>query len=246
MDLGHAKSLVTERTKAIVVVHYGGEPVDTGFYSLGVPVIEDCAHALGSVAAGFSGQYAAYSFQAVKHIGTGDGGMLVLSGTQAARAKRMRWFGIDREAKQNGTWENDIRELGYKYQMNDISAAIGLCGLAHLHRQLAYRRSLRDAYRANLGQIDGIQVIDLDPRSACRLMTVAVYRRAQLMAKLRAEGIECDLVHYRNDGYGIFRDFRGEYPNMDAIESKYLVLPMHMGMDVGDVERVCEVIGGGW
>lgn len=174
--------------------------------------------------------------------------MLVLPRKFEAIAKRRRWFGIDRAAKLNGTWENDIKEVGYKYQMNDVAAAMGLEGLRALDCQVTYRRQMRDVYGAILRDCGGIQVIDQDPRSACWLMTVLVERRADLMRKLRENGVECDLVHYRNDRYTIFHEFRapGQFPNMDAIESKYLVLPLHMGMDVADVERICEVIRGGW
>ena len=73
--------------------------------------------------------YTMFSFQAIKHITTGDGGMLSVRHSEAAKAKRLRWFGIDREAKQGGVWENDIKEIGYKYQMTDVSAAMGLAAL---------------------------------------------------------------------------------------------------------------------
>jgi dTDP-4-amino-4,6-dideoxygalactose transaminase len=244
MDPEHCESLITERTKSIVAVNYGGAPVSDKLFSFGLPVIEDCAQSLGGP--GIRGLYSCFSFQAVKHITTGDGGMLVLPESKLAEAKRRRWFGIDREAKLNGTWANDISEVGYKYQMTDIGAAMGLCGLAALDRQITYRRALRDAYIANLGDFDGIEIIDCDPESACWLMTVAVEKRESFRWKLREAGIESDQVHYRNDRYTIFEQFRGEFPNMDAIESKYLVLPLHMGMDLGDVERICDVIRSGW
>ena len=248
MDPAHALELITERTKAIVVVHYGGQPVDDRLFHLGVPVIEDCAH---SSDPGFTsrGQFQCFSFQAVKHISTPDGGMLVVPDSLAAKAKRLRWAGIDREAKHAGTWENDIREAGYKYQMNDVAAAMGLEALKELDWQISYRKDLRGEYVFGLHDVPGITVTDRDPRSACWLMTVLVDRRREdLMRNLRENGVECDLVHYRNDRYSIFKEFRrpGEFPNMDAVEGKYLVLPLHMGMDVGDVARICDVIRCGW
>ena len=257
MDPAHARSLLNERTKAIVVVHYGGAPVSPELFGLKfVPVIEDAAQALGASGIG-RGDFMCFSFQAVKHVTTGDGGMLVLPPALEAKAKRMRWFGIDREAKLAGTWENDIREVGYKYQMTDISAAMGLSGLRSLNWQLIRRRALRDAYAAGLVGLDGIRLLDTDPNSACWLCTVLVDRREDFRAKLSAEGIESDQVHYRNDRYSIFGRFTGpdgcwpkcrevRFPNMDAIEGKYLVLPLHMGMDESDVERICAVIRSGW
>ena len=235
--------LLNERTKAVVTVHYGGMPARIGLPP--VPVIEDCAQALGA-RVGRIGDFACYSFQAVKHVTTGDGGMLSLPESMIEKSKRVRWFGIDRAAKFNGTWANDITEVGYKYQMTDIAAAMGLAGLACMDWQLEWRRELRAAYAVGLAGIDGIRLLDTDPDSACWLCTVLVERREDLRRALIAHEIESDQVHYRNDRYSIFREFRGEFPNMDAIDSKYLCLPLHMWMKVEDVERICEVVRAGW
>jgi perosamine synthetase len=250
MDPNHVLRLINEKTRAIVVVHYGGAPVDRRIFDIaaewGIPVIEDCAQAVGVPWAGTRGLYACFSFQAVKHLTAGDGGMLVLPKAQLAEARRRRWFGIDREAKLAGRWENDIREVGWKYQLTDIGASMVLAGLRSLDAQIAHRRALRDSYINWLEGIPGISVIDRDPESACWLMTVAVDRRKDFQKKLLAAGIENDRVHYRNDRYTIFKEFRGSFPNMDAMDPKYLVLPLHMGMTVKDVERICKVIRSGW
>jgi len=140
MDPKHVERLMTKKTKAIVPVHYGGLPCDMDELQRiadegwgVIRIIEDAAHALGAVYKGKTigsiSDYTMFSFQAIKHITTGDGGMLSVRHGEAAKAKRLRWFGIDREAKQDGVWENDIKEIGYKYQMTDISAAIGLAAL---------------------------------------------------------------------------------------------------------------------
>ncbi len=246
MDWKAAERLMTDNVKALAVVNYGGAPARGDLFELCEQTIEDCAQSIGTNWAGQRGRFACFSFQAVKHVTTGDGGMLVLDDSLVAKAKRMRWFGIDREAKLNGTWENDIREVGFKYQMTDIGAAMGIEGLMVLEEQIQFRRELRDSYIRGLDGIDGIRVLDTDPESACWLCTVLVERREDFRRKLKAEGIESDQVHYRNDRYHIFKEFRGEFPNMDAIESKYLCVPLHMGMDIGDVERICSVIRSGW
>ena len=237
-------SAMTEQTKAVVVVHYGGQLARVGQWR--VPLIEDCAQALGAKHVSRLGDYACYSFQAVKHITTGDGGMLALPERQLAEAKRRRWFGIDRAAKLNGTWANDITEVGYKYQMTDIAAAMGLAGLDALDKQMVVRRNLREAYAWGLVGIDGIALLDTDPDSACWLCTVLVERREEFKRMLAARGIESDQVHYRNDRYSIFGDFRGEFPNMDAIDGKYLCLPMHMGLNSEDVQYICSAVRDGW
>lgn len=236
------REAITDRTKAVVVVHYGGQQTR---YSTFLPVVEDCAQSLGG-SFGIHGDYACFSFQAVKHITTGDGGMLVCPTKQVDKARRIRWFGIDRQAKRAGVWKNDITEIGYKYQMTDIGAAMGIAGLDSLAEQIYCRRSIREEYISGLAGIDGIEVMDRDSRSACWLMTVLVDRREDLIRKLADHGIESDQSHYRNDRYSIFARFRRELPNMDAVESRYLLLPLHMGMKLGDAERVCEVIRSGW
>lgn len=249
MDYAHMQSLMNEKTKAIVTVHYGGAPVSKNIFELAniskIPVIEDCAQALGATGI-VKSDFACFSFQAVKHVTTGDGGMLVVPNHLKAAAKRRRWFGIDREAKLNGVWENDITEIGFKYQMTDIAAAMGMEGLKWLDRQLQHRRVLRAGYLRGLSNVDGIRMVDRDPNSACWLCTVFAERRADLQQKLLKGGVESGLVHYRNDRYAIFRESRGEFPNMDVADGKYLCLPLHMGMDVEDVQRICETIRGGW
>lgn len=244
VDMQAVSRMVNERTKAVIAVHYGGaapkhwrEQLPT----LDVPVIEDVAQALGSELVGLA-NYSCFSFQAVKHVTTGDGGMLLLPDAQRAEACRRRWFGIDREAKLRGIWANDISEVGYKYQMTDVGAAMGIAGLECLDRQIVYRRELVACYSKNLASVSGVRVLDADPHGAAWLMTVAVDNREGVRRKLAEHGIESDQVHYRNDRYAIFSEFRGEFPNMDAIEAKYLVLPLHMHMTVEDVERICAVI----
>jgi dTDP-4-amino-4,6-dideoxygalactose transaminase len=240
--------------KAIVVVHYGGQPALKRF-SASVPVIEDCAQALGGQyepggpMLGTLADYACYSFQAVKHLTTGDGGMLVCPRDRAEEAKRLRWFGIDRAAKLGGIWENNIREVGYKYQMTDIAASMGLAGLQDMEAQMTFRHCLRAEYIKQLKGADGITILDRSPSSAVWLMTVAVERdREGLMQRLKEANVESGQVHYRNDRYDILKEYAvpGGYPNMDAMESKYLVLPLHMKMNTGDVRRICRVIQEGW
>ena len=259
IDPAHVEKLITERTKAIVCVHYGGLPCDmrelreiADYRS--VPIIEDAAHAVGAtyrgVPIGQLSEFTMFSFQAIKHITTGDGGMLVLSDHGLrAKAERIRWFGIDRSAKLQGIWENDIREVGYKYQMTDIAATLGLAALDEYEETLAHRRRLFACYETALQDIPGLRFIGggyRDREHAAWMCTVSVERRCDLQAKLRDYQIESDQVHYRNDRYSIFGSRRNNLPNMDAIEDKYLVLPLHTKMKEADVQRICETIRSGW
>lgn len=260
IDTDHVKRLVNRRTKAIVCVHYGGLPCDMDELRAiaahwGIPIIEDAAHAVGAKYRGKSigeiSEFTMYSFQAIKHITTGDGGMLVLADDSLrAKADRVRWFGIDRSAKQLGIWENDIREVGYKYQMTDIAATLGLAALDEIDDTLALRRRLFARYESGMSDVNGVHFIGggyTDRDHAAWMCTVAVAAdRIGLQRKLRERGIESNQVHYRNDRYSIFGKRRSDLPNMDAIEERYLVLPLHTKMDVGDVDRICDVLRSGW
>jgi dTDP-4-amino-4,6-dideoxygalactose transaminase len=165
------------------------------------------------------------------------------------QAERIRWFGIDRSNKQKGTWENDIWEVGYKYQMTDIAAAMGIAALNEFDATLAYRQKLFQAYRRGLAGINGIKLIGADPTDrthAAWLCTALVDKRVDFMKYLREHKIESGQVHYRNDRYSILGGRRDDLPNMDAVEENYIVLPLHMHMKEGDVDYVCNIIKKGW
>ncbi len=259
INVNHVRSLISEKTKAIVCVHYGGLACDMDELhaiasEYNIPIIEDAAHALGATYKGrFVGQlsqFTMFSFQAIKSLTTGDGGMLVVQDQELVpQAERIRWFGIDRSNKQKGTWENDIWEVGYKYQMTDIAAAMGLAGLHEFDRTLAYRQRLFDIYRSGLQGIDGIRLIGADHTDrthAAWLCTALVEKRVDFMKYLRAHRIESGQVHYRNDRYSILGGRRDDLPNMDAVEENYIVLPLHTHIKESDVAFVCDTIRKGW
>jgi perosamine synthetase len=260
IDVKHVAELITPKTKAIVCVHYGGLPCDMDeLWELGkkhnIAIIEDAAHAVG---AKYKGEYigsqsdfSMFSFQAIKHITTGDGGMVVIKDhSLVEKAKRLRWFGIDRSSKQKGIWENDITEIGYKYQMTDIGASIGLAAIDEFDEHLAHRQKLYRHYCQLLKDIKGIRVIGTDytdREHAAWLLTAEVDEREALMKHLREHGIESGQVHYRNDKYTIFGGRTpGKFPKMDAIEERYLVLPLHGKVSMEDVEYIAHILQKGW
>jgi perosamine synthetase len=259
IDPKDVRQRVTRKTKAIVCVHYGGLPCDMDELQAiadehKLKLIEDAAHALGATykgrTVGHISDFTMFSFQAIKHITTGDGGMLVLEDESLAdKARRLRWFGIDRKTKQLGNWENDITEVGYKYQMTDISAALGLAALEEFDSILAHRQSLFRAYEQGLDKVAGISVIGAghqDRTHAAWMCTVLAENREALQARLHDQGIESAQVHYRNDRYSVLGGRQVGYPNMDTIEDNYLVLPLHTKMSIHDVARVCRVVESGW
>lgn len=228
---------LTEKTKAVVNVHLGGIENDLG--DMPVPVISDAAQALGV----FTGDYTCNSFQAIKQITTADGGMLVLGNREEYQlAKLMRWFGIDREVRNPDLPHKlremtyDIEVLGYKRQMTDVAAAMGLAGLEHYDEVIAHRRKLFALY-CSLLRVPVIQ----GEHNTYWLCTVLVNNRDLVAKKLREADIESNIVHVRNDAYTIFGG-RASLPVLDSIESQYLCLPLHMGVTEQDVELISNIV----
>ena len=261
MDTNHVRQLMNDKVKAIICVHYGGLPCDMDELQSvanewSIPIIEDAAHAVGAkykgIDIGSISDFTMFSFQAIKHITTGDGGMLIIKNKDLIdKAERIRWFGIDRKSKQAGIWENDITEIGYKYQMTDIAAAMGIASLSEFDDQSQIRKSLFQVYEEELAGCERLRIIGSgykDREHAAWLFTVIVEERYKLQEKLRDNNIESNQVHFRNDRYSIFKEFTNGkvFPNMDKIEDDYLVLPLHTKMTVEDARRVCSVIKSGW
>lgn len=255
INLANIESLITEKTKALVCVHYGGLPCNmdeiariASKYDL--KVIEDAAHAVGArfknKSIGEISDFTMFSFQAIKHITTGDGGYLSFKDPDLLEeAKRLRWFGIDRRKKQLGIWENDIVDVGFKYQMTDLGASIGLASLKEFDQTLSLRRDLLSRYVENLHKLSEIEILSRETSEsfhAAWLFTIRTSRRRELQGFLASVGIESNQVHYRNDRYSIFGVRRSNLPIMDEIEEDYLVLPLHTQLTLDDIDRVSAAV----
>ena len=240
------RSKITPKTKAIVGVHLGGIPFNPQLNILcreaGIPLIVDAAQHHDHL----EGDFICYSFQAIKHINTGDGGMLVLQDEQTyQRAKLLRWFGIDRDLKERmnyKAWEKremtfDIEEPGFKYQPNDIAACLGLAAIHDLPAIIKYRKKLCEIY-----------LKDLPPQctpicgGSYWLFGILSDKRDDLADFLTAEGVENNLIHLRNDIYRVFGGVRQNLPNMNRLEPKYLYLPLNNKISEDDVYYVCEKV----
>jgi dTDP-4-amino-4,6-dideoxygalactose transaminase len=227
------KRKITPKTKAIIFVHFGGN--NRGLKELleiakekNIILIEDAAQAVGSDFWG-KADFTCVSLQAIKALTSGDGGMLVCKNIEHhKKAKRLRWYGYDRDEKQK-KGDTDLIEAGYKYHMNDIVAAIGLGNMKVINRIIAHRKKLVEAYKSyNIGAYPWFAF-------------VWTKHRKELIAYLKENGIESGMHHYRNDQYTIFGG-RKAFPNMDALENDYLLLPLHMDVSVSDVSRIANLI----
>jgi len=252
---------ITERTKAIMCVHWAGYPCDMDRINFvadkyELPVIQDGAHAIGAMYKGFHvalmSQYFMCSFQAIKQLTTGDGGVLsVISEEKYHEGRRRRWFGIDRrnrDMQENGYAFWDQAEVGYKMHMNDIAASIGLGNLNDIDRILEQRKEIAAWYRDELEGVPGVELFESRPdrESANWLFTMHVEDRPGFCRMMRDKGIEVSVVHIRNDRHTVFGPLRQDLPNTDRYEETNISIPLHNALTPADVGYVIECIQGGW
>ena len=256
ISIEHVKRLITKKTKAIVFVNYGGLPCNLKELNKiakknKIKLIQDAAQSLGSTynykpITDYS-DFTIFSFQAIKHISSGDGGLICFKDkTLEKKAYRMRWFGIDRLKKQGGTWENDIKEIGFKYQMTDLGACLLLESLKEFKNISSHRKKIFNIYLKKLEKNNSIKIINATGKftHSTWLFTIVTDKKDYLQKKLRLAKIESNQVHFRNDRYSIFKDFikNKKFPNMDFIEKKYLVLPVHTKMTITDAHYVADTV----
>ena len=255
LDPHDVEKMISERTKAIVLVHYAGMVCDMNeFYRISqkydLPIIEDAAHALGSKyrgrMTGCNSPYTIFSLQAIKHMTTVDGGFLCLQNVEEFdRARRLRWFGLD---KKRSRLENDITEVGFKYAMNNVNATIG-------NVQMRYLEDVINRYIVNgkyydrvLAGVDGVQLVQYSPDTEASywLYTMKVKDRENFIKMMEANGVMASPLHHRSDTHSIFQTSKRNLPNMDKWYKEFVHIPC--GWWVGDEERerIVETIKKGW
>lgn len=261
LDVASVAECITERTKALMLVHYGGYPCDLDeFYTLarqrGLHLIEDCAHACGALyrgkRIGSHGDIHAFSFTAVKNLPMGDGGALTVRvADDDARLRRLRTLGVDRDAFRrielgSYEWQYDVTEVGFRCAMSDIHAAIGLVQLRYLEANNAYRACIAAQYRDRLAQVPGLQLLRYqdDRTSSFHLFCVLVEKRDALVDKLRAGGVDVGVHYQRNDHYRMYE--AQELPNTERFSQCVLSLPMHLQLTDAQVDYVTDIIRKGW
>ena len=251
---------ISPRTKALMVVHFVGIPCDmpaivTLAERHGLKVIEDCALALGArwdgVHVGLFGDVGCFSFYPVKHITTGEGGMVVSRHPEViAGIRRLRAFGVDRPHSQRGVQGMyDVPTLGLNYRMTEIQAAIGRVQVTKLPEILARRRASFERLRDRLAGAAGIRVLEsLDPRATgshyCLSVVLASPRheqRDQVATRLAAAGIGTSVYYphpvprltYYRYRYG-YDDSR--YPAAENVSDASVALPVAPPVSEADVD----------
>ena len=268
LDPEQAGARITSRTKAILPVDYAGHPADMdSILQLaarhGLIVIEDACHALGAEyrgrRVGSLADMTVFSFHPVKHLTTGEGGMVTTdSPVLAETLRRFRNHGISSDARERqnaGRWHYEMVLLGFNYRLTDIACALGLQQLKRLESNLVRRRQIAARYTAEFRDMPGVllpQVRD-DVNPAWHLYPIRLElsrlaaRRGEVFEALRAENIGVNIhyipVHHHPYYRGRFGYKGGEYPVAEAAYERLISLPMFHGMTEDDVEDVVRAVG---
>lgn len=264
VDPSHVAQLMTERTKAIVVVDYAGLPGDlTELAALahanGAVLIEDACHAPGALyqgrKVGSIADFTAFSFHPVKHITTGEGGFVTcLTGEHDAKLRSLRAHGIEtdfRSREKHGTWEYDQVDLGFNYRISDITCALGITQVEKQPAWVERRREIARRYHQALETLPGVrpQHEPEDRSSAWHLYPVciegddAAERRKHAFTSMRGEGIGVN-VHYQPVYlHSYYRDLgypEGLCPVAESTYDGLLSLPMWPGLTTAMQDRVID------
>jgi perosamine synthetase len=246
IDASKIEELVTEKTKAIVVMHYGGyacdvDPILDIAKRHKLKVIEDAAHGCGGEYKGRKlgslGDIGCFSFHAVKNLATGEGGMITTDDPEVyGRLMKLRWMGItkdtwsrEEEDSKRYSWYYDVVELGYKYHMNDVPAAIGLVQLRKLdalnHRRREISRKYTEAFSA-FGWIEVPVVKDYMTKSACHNYVIKLEKRDELNDYLKGRGVSTGVHYYPNHLYNMYKPHYRHLPIAESVWKKVLTLPL--------------------
>ncbi|MBI5092792.1 MAG: UDP-4-amino-4,6-dideoxy-N-acetyl-beta-L-altrosamine transaminase [Candidatus Hydrogenedentes bacterium] len=266
IDPDAVESCMTSKTRAILPVDYAGQPADLDALAAiaerhGVPVIEDAAHALGAKRrrqrVGAISTMTIFSTHPVKHITTGEGGMVTTNDTGLAqRLRAFRNHGITTDARtrgERGDWFYEMVLLGYNYRIPDILCALGLSQLAKLDRWLARRRDIAEWYTMAFQEVPEVRPLTIRPEceSAWHLYPILLDTdrlaadRATVFKALRAEGIGVNVhyipvywhPYYRDLGYS-----RGLCPVAERMYEQLLTLPLWAGMTDADAADVIAAV----
>ncbi len=255
------KQKITPKTKAIICVHWGGYPCDMDeILSIAkennLVVIEDAAHALGAhyktKKIGSISDYTCFSFQAIKHVTTGDGGAIAFNNKDKFKeAYSKRWFGINRETAAQtelGERNYNIETLGYKYHLNDFAASLGLANLIGFKERLNHRKQIVAVYNKGLEKINGINLFTYqdDRESANWLYGFHVENRLDFIRKLKSQNITASVIHQRIDRNSVFGGITGDLVNQEKFDLSQIHIPIHDNVSLEDANYVIETIKTGW
>lgn len=257
MSLDDLERKITTETKAVLFVHWGGSPIDMNRMKRicrDIPIIEDCAHAFGArynreEKVGVTGNIAVFSFQAIKTLTTGDGGMIVLPNKELyERAKKLRWFGLDREKRslpgKDFRLEEDVPEYGYKFHMNDINATIGLANFEGALFNLKQAGNTATYYNNELKNVKNVTLLTPLPGSFSSywIYTMRVKNRENFIEFMTDRNVVVSQVHSRNDTHSCLREYSVPLPHLDKLSEEIICLPVGWWVSDSDRERIVSLV----
>ncbi|MBU1203596.1 MAG: DegT/DnrJ/EryC1/StrS family aminotransferase [Nanoarchaeota archaeon] len=253
MDPEDVERKITPKTKAIMCVDYGGRPCDLDEIKEialrhNLQVIEDSAQALGAeykgTPIGRIADYTCFSFQALKIITTIEGGMLCVKDPEKYKeAIRRRWYGVDREAPKNplfGNFDYDATEIGYKYNMNNVAATVGLEQLKSFDSLFSRKQEIAKRYNEELGGVSGITLFKQEKhkKNTYYLFPMHIRNRDKVAGKLMQKGIEVSVGHTRNDKLSVFGGKFLNLPNLTRFSESVICTPIHNKLTDEEVSYV--------
>jgi perosamine synthetase len=267
LDPGQIEKKISTRTKAILPVDYAGHPAELApileiARRHGLVVVEDACHALGAEhdgrRVGSVADMTVFSFHPVKHITTGEGGMVATNSLQLAETlQRFRNHGISSDARQRqsaGQWHYEMVLLGFNYRLPDIVCALGIQQLKKLDANLARRREIAALYTAAFREISGVIPPTVRPEAnpAWHLYPIRLdleklsADRAQIFRALRAENIGVNVHYIPVHSHPYYRERfgykGGEFPVAEDAYTRLISLPMFHGMSDQDVKDVIAAV----
>lgn len=256
LSLEDTERRLTPRTKAVVLVHYGGWlcPMDRWREfadAHGLWLVEDASHAPGLPGVAKHGDAAVFSFYGNKNMTTAEGGMVLARDPDALdRARHLRSHGMTSltlDRHKGHAFSYDVTDLGFNYRMDELRAALGLVQLERLHDWNHRRRTLLDRYREAFATADADIEMPFGPDEPatghlCPAILPHAADRESIMAALRAAGIHSSIHYPPIHGFSFHQVRLGDQhlPRTEDFAARELSLPLHPGLEEEDIDRVAD------
>lgn len=258
MDIEDVRKRITPRTRAIMPVHYAGNPCNMDALMKisekhGIRIVEDAAHAFGSYYRGRKigsfGDITCFSFDSIKNITCGEGGAVICHDSELADILRQkRALGIDRNSHASSSWKErgwfyEVKTQGFRYHMSNINAAIGLAQLKKVDSFISRRREICRRYDSVFREIPTLSCLQInydDVAPHIYVIRVKDGHRDDLMDYLKSLDIETGINYIPNHLHHLYANKGVSLPETEKAYQEILTLPLHFGLSDDDVTRVIQ------
>ena len=258
IDVKDVARKITNRTKAVIPVHYRGLPCDMdGLISItqskNIKIVEDAAHAFGShykgKPIGSFGDVTCFSFDPIKVVTCGEGGAIAIRDSSlASLIQKKRILGIDKDTwsryKHERSWFYDVLVPGYRYHMSNINAAIGLVQLKKFKKLNAKRIKIAKKYDRELGKLSGLELLKTDYKDIAFFMYIIKVKkdRDALMKHLKNDGIDSGIHYIPSHHFKLYEKYATNLPETEKVYEEILTLPLYPDLSAADQARVISSI----